>query len=54
MDAGAAQQHVDDPLLAVLNSVVEGGAPLRVLPVDVRPVLDEGGHHLLLPARVAD
>ncbi len=48
MDARTAEEHVDDALLTVLNGVMEGGAPLRVLPVHVRPVFNEGGDDLLL------
>ncbi len=48
MDAWAAEEHIDDALLTVLNGVMEGCAPLRILPVHVRPVLNESGHDLLL------
>ncbi len=48
MDAGTAEEHIDDALLTVLNGVMEGGAPLSVLAVHVRPVLNEGGDDLLL------
>ena len=46
MDAGTAQQHVDDALLSVLDGVMERGLALRVLTIDVGPVLYEGGEDL--------
>ncbi len=48
VNAGAAQQHVDDTLLPVLDGMVERALPLGVLAIDICSVLNERRNNFFL------